>query len=728
MKVTRWIFAVLAFAAAMPLAAAPTAKTNDTYPMYLRALLYESQGNLTAAAQELDRALAIVPDSAYLRRARAEVAFRLGKFDEAAENVERAVALDPRDVKSQVLAGQIFWALGNLDAAEKYLKAAVDMAPDEAEPLVNLAIAITPKDPDRAIKLYSEFLSRHPGDVEIQERLAQLYHNVGDVEKAKQAWEKALSWAPGSLRAHLSLAQIAEVHYDTATAIGHYEAVLAEDPTNLPLLLRVGELRYRNNEILEAYDTFSQAHAVAPESPSASFWLAIMSEQKGDWPAAIRLLEQVAEKAPDSSVYLRLSYYYSQAGMEQKAIDVLKKLVDDEPMNTDFLGYLAIAYEQADQLKKAEETLKKIIPLEPDNPSHYFHLATVYDRQKKFPKAEELLREAIRRKPDFHVALNYLGYSYADRDMRLEEAEKLVNDAIALDPTNGAYLDSMGWVYFRMGKYTRAEDFLRQATRQVSDPLIWEHLGDVQAAQGRSTDAILSWDESLRLKSPQPPVQKKVRNAMKKLPASKKFELFVTRSVLNYEDIRSLKGVVKVTVCQGHPCFEGSAQFNYVQDAELKVEIPGVLSGPVLQLVKPAGRPARYGAIHPLLQTVEFFVTRGVERMESVFSTEAFRFFTTESARQASSIEKGTLRSTLGGREIFFNIRDGNVERLTWENSEGPEVLIFKYFRSEASGALPEMLEWEDTAEGFVMKFEFQRPVIERGAVADGETDEHTAP
>jgi tetratricopeptide (TPR) repeat protein len=88
---------------------------------------------------------------------------------------------------------------------------------------------------------------------------------------------------------------------------------------------------------------------------------------------------------------------------------------------------------------------------------------------------------------------------FADRGVRLEEARTLISQALEIDPDNGAYLDSLGWVYYRLNKYEEAEKHLRRALEQTSgDPTVHDHLGDVYSAQGKLSDAIQQWQLSLR--------------------------------------------------------------------------------------------------------------------------------------------------------------------------------------------------------------------------------------
>jgi predicted Zn-dependent protease len=95
--------------------------------------------------------------------------------------------------------------------------------------------------------------------------------------------------------------------------------------------------------------------------------------------------------------------------------------------------------------------------------------------------------------------MNYIGYMLAERNTRLDEAEQFIQKALQRDPNNGAFLDSLGWVYFRMNKLNDAESNLRRALQHMStDPTVHDHLGDVLFHQGKIKDAITHWQNSLK--------------------------------------------------------------------------------------------------------------------------------------------------------------------------------------------------------------------------------------
>jgi tetratricopeptide (TPR) repeat protein len=122
----------------------------------------------------------------------------------------------------------------------------------------------------------------------------------------------------------------------------------------------------------------------------------------------------------------------------------------------------------------------------------------MFEKMKDFDAAEREFRKVLELNPKNTSALNYLGYMLADRNVRLQEAVGLIRQAVDLDPENGAYLDSLGWAYYRMNDLDKAEQYLQRAIERFSkDPTVHDHLGDVYAKKGNLKDAIAQWQKSL---------------------------------------------------------------------------------------------------------------------------------------------------------------------------------------------------------------------------------------
>ncbi len=127
-----------------------------------------------------------------------------------------------------------------------------------------------------------------------------------------------------------------------------------------------------------------------------------------------------------------------------------------------------------------------------------FQLGAVLERQKLHDEAEAAFREALKLQPDSAPVLNYLGYMNADRGVKVEEGLQLIQKAVEVDPENGAYLDSLGWALYRLGRYPAAEDALRRAvSKQGVNAVILDHMGDVLDKRGSKKEALEFWKKAL---------------------------------------------------------------------------------------------------------------------------------------------------------------------------------------------------------------------------------------
>ncbi len=123
--------------------------------------------------------------------------------------------------------------------------------------------------------------------------------------------------------------------------------------------------------------------------------------------------------------------------------------------------------------------------------------------------------------PTSAEVLNYLGFLLADQGRSLDEAVRLVQRALEVDPGNPAYLDSLGWAYYRLGELQEAERYLTPAARQLPrNAVVQDHLGDVFAGLGRWNDAIASWTRALKGEGEiaRPAIEKKIEHARSKIP------------------------------------------------------------------------------------------------------------------------------------------------------------------------------------------------------------------
>jgi len=153
------------------------------------------------------------------------------------------------------------------------------------------------------------------------------------------------------------------------------------------------------------------------------------------------------------------------------------------------------------RFKEAEEYSAKALQLasKPEEKEQvWFVWGSVLERQKKYDEAEEMFKRALSVDPHSPDVLNYFGYMLADRGVRLEEALGYIKQAVNVEPQSGAFLDSLGWVYFKLGDYDLAEDNLRHASERMNgDPTVHDHLGELYAKTGRLKQAAASWERAI---------------------------------------------------------------------------------------------------------------------------------------------------------------------------------------------------------------------------------------
>src|SRR5207245_9651440 len=160
---------------------------------------------------------------------------------------------------------------------------------------------------------------------------------------------------------------------------------------------------------------------------------------------------------------------------------------------------------QASRQEEAVAVFREGLQRNPESADLHFNLGTAYDKMGRFDELVHEMEEAIRLDPKHADALNYLGYTYAERDMRLEEAVALIQRALAVKPQNGYYLDSLAWAYFKMGRFQEALAEMKRAVEVVpDDPVFYEHLGEIYLNNNLLPDARNAWLRSLELEPNNP--------------------------------------------------------------------------------------------------------------------------------------------------------------------------------------------------------------------------------
>jgi len=268
-------------------------------------------------------------------------------------------------------------------------------------------------------------------------------------------------------------------------------------------------------DIDRAIQEYHQALKADPGSSLLHFSLASAFVKKNDALSAIAELKQAVSLAPgavETHALLALVYAAQNnpelAGQEYEF--ALKNASYLEPENVEIYRSLGVIYLQREKLKEAESIFRLITGMAPLDAEAHFYLGSIYYSSKDYGPAEKELKAALKLKPDYHEALNFLGYFYLEQDRNIDKAGVMIRKALTLEPGNGAYIDSLGWFYFKKGKFKDASIELEKAASLLSDPAIYDHLGDVFLKLGNRDNARLNWNKSLKLDARQDKIKEKL--------------------------------------------------------------------------------------------------------------------------------------------------------------------------------------------------------------------------
>ncbi len=213
--------------------------------------------------------------------------------------------------------------------------------------------------------------------------------------------------------------------------------------------------------------------------------LAVAYLKKGLSEQAVKELNTAAKIEPEAvephavlAVLFSLQNKPDQANREYEIS--LKNAAKFNPKNIDIYKNLGQLYLGEKKFDAAIEAYQVVLGLAPLDSSAHFYLANIYEQKGQKAKTEAELKKALELKPDYHEALNYLGFFYAEENKNLDQAEAMVKKALEFEPENGAYLDSLGWVYFKKGRDQEALKILQRAATLIDDPDVFEHLKEVK--------------------------------------------------------------------------------------------------------------------------------------------------------------------------------------------------------------------------------------------------------
>ncbi len=370
---------------------------------------------------------------------------------------------------------------------------------------------------DAALDQYKVIADANPEDAQTYLRISEIYRRQGKYDEALDSLKKAEAMVPDALEVPYNIAVVyqAQGRYDEAVKILQDLLKKTEksdssysqaDRNNRGIFIERLGMVYRDQENYTAsVETFRKMIALGGEDNVRTGYQDVIDtyREAKEWDQATAVAREAVQKEPnDRELRMVLDAQLADTGNPDKPLADVRSLLKGTPEDRDVYLRLAIMNTRLKRWSDAEEALDKADKLSTkaeDKEYVYFLRGSTYEREKKYDQSEAEFKKILAQNPQSAATLNYLGYMNADRGVQLEESLNQIKLAVSLDPTNGAYLDSLGWAYFKLGKYELAEESLNKASlRMESDPTVQDHLGDLYQKTGRLKLAAAHWDRAVQ--------------------------------------------------------------------------------------------------------------------------------------------------------------------------------------------------------------------------------------
>lgn len=479
--------------------------TDTTSGMIVYQVL-ASLGRLEEAAEIITQLGDRNPDNPIVNYNLATLMQRLGRAEEARSALERVVVSDPGHAPAVLQLVDLYQKAGEWGKAAAALEALEQRDPLNDDLKRQLGyFHLRSGSPDKAQRIFADLHAQQPDDRRHAYFLAEALNDLERYREAEELYRSLVEHDPNDAEflVSLGLNLMGQRRFDEAAAVFTQLLGLEELAPGIRTLAST-QLATIEHFRGDYDDALQRAEAVVRgplglNTAAISLVLDVHRKQK-NYDEALEFLTPIrAELGDDPAVLARTLEFQLRAGRDEQAretADAVRAIENGELI-------LASVYTDVERFDQALAILEPLYTKDRSDRGVAFQLAATYERAGRIEDAEKGFLDILDRNPEDAATLNYLGYMWADRNENLDRAREMIATAVRLEPRNAAYLDSLGWVHFRLGNLEDAEKYLLEAVQLMPwDPTIQEHLGDLFLEQGEHRKAIEHYEIALRLEPP----------------------------------------------------------------------------------------------------------------------------------------------------------------------------------------------------------------------------------
>ena len=526
----------------------------DALAHFIEGNAFEENGEMEKALTAYRKVLDVDPGQSDLAARVAVLLSRQENYPAAIDVLKDAVKANPKDGRPYLQLAFIYAKyLKKTDQAVDYANRAINLDPRNIETYQRLyEIELAVGEENKALQSLDRALKVQSSDPAFWSQLGKLYASIlfktdsepkpADVERVNAVFKKAAQNAGDDPAVLKDVADYFAATQQIKEAIPLYLRVLELEPDDTNAREKLATGFVLTNQRAKAIETLEEIIKEYPAKFQPYELLAQVLDDEG------RSLERANQAEQAKTLFAKAAANYEQSLLINpnhvttylRLAELLLGAVKDPPRAVKVLGearrrfpsvpeisyYLALAQREAKQPQQALATFAEALheaelqDNEMVNAKFYFHYGATAEQAGLYDKAAELFRRSIALDPDnCSDACNYLGYMWAEQNLHLDEAEEMIKRALKIDPNNGAYLDSLGWVEFRQGRFEQALTDLQRAAQNMSrdDPVVFEHLGDTCLKLNRMAQALEAWQKALALDPQNKKLAVKIDNAKTKM-------------------------------------------------------------------------------------------------------------------------------------------------------------------------------------------------------------------
>ena len=462
--------------------------------------LFMSQGNYSMAILEFQDALELDPMASTIIVSMAESYWKLGKARKSEELLFNALNLNPDDFEArEMLANQYIFQNKHDKAIEQY-RVLAEISDEDPRYLIALAkLVLSQNNINESISLFIKAYEKDKSRIDILEEAANLSLRSRQLDKARSLYKQLIDFDKNNAYYLSTYIDLIVMSGDYMNGINALESLIDIEGETAERLSQLGILYYKMENIIKAKPLFIKLINMNHFDVTIMHFLSNIYLEESILDSAGIIANQIIFHHPsDPRGYLDAALAELNNENPLGAIKIL------EPVNKKFFNEFSIqyllgsSYQQLEEYDKATIVLRQSLKIYPESRGARHTLAIASDALNYWNESDSLYEGLIASDTNDVQALNNYSYSLVERNIHLNKALEMAKKAIELEPDNAAYLDTIGWIYYKMDNIDKALSFIRKSVElDNNNAIVLEHLGDVLIAKNQIQEAIIYYLKAL---------------------------------------------------------------------------------------------------------------------------------------------------------------------------------------------------------------------------------------